>query len=341
MDTVPPYPVEVTPGDPASPVGIVTLWTRQERILRGLPRELYAACGNLYSVWGISLLVQSILARPTIRYLVVCGVDFADSGKALVALCEHGLAADGKVVGTDTRLDVDATAVARFREQVALIDLRGCTRTAEVAAAIRALPAAPPAAGRVRRPAAASPRSPWPEPASLTAVGAAPSSPAATGGDAGDAEPEAAAEADVPYAEGVARDAVGETAAPGAEGQRPAGRATGQAAAPAACSPGSPTTKAPGRAAARLEPDPLGNFLIAVGAGEIVAAHATTTGGPTGQRFSGRTAAEVYRAILDAALVSRLDHAAYLGAELARAEIALRAGLPYRQDSPLRLPTRP
>jgi dihydropteroate synthase len=33
--------------------------------------------------------------------------------------------------------------------------------------------------------------------------------------------------------------------------------------------------------------------------------------------------------------VSQLDHAAYLGAELARAEVSLRAGLAYRQDRPL------
>ncbi len=94
----------------------------------------------------------------------------------------------------------------------------------------------------------------------------------------------------------------------------------------------------PGPGAARFQPDPLGNFLIAVGNGEIVAAHATTTAGPSGQRFTGRTAAEVYRAILAAGLVSQLDHAAYLGAELARAEMALQAGLPYRQDRPPRLP---
>src|SRR5262249_54962239 len=68
----------------------------------------------------------------------------------------------------------------------------------------------------------------------------------------------------------------------------------------------------PARFGTALQPDPRGNFLIAVAAGEIVAAHATTTGGPTGRRFTGRTAAEVYGAILGADLVSRLDHAAYL-----------------------------
>src|SRR5581483_1304352 len=101
---------ELVLGDPASPVGLCTLWTRQERILRGVPRELYAVCGNLYSLWGISLLIRGVLARPTLRYLVVCGVDYADTGRALVALAAQGLASDGTLPGTAARLadDIDA-----------------------------------------------------------------------------------------------------------------------------------------------------------------------------------------------------------------------------------------
>ena len=39
-------------------------------------------------------------------------------------------------------------------------------------------------------------------------------------------------------------------------------------------------------------------------------------------------------------LVSELTHAGYLGAELAKAETALRLGLHYEQDRPLRTRTR-
>ncbi|HLI27872.1 MAG TPA: DUF4346 domain-containing protein [Chloroflexota bacterium] len=254
------YPPEVTLGDPASPVGLVTLWTPQDRILAGVPRELYAACGNLYSLWGIGLLVDSVLAHPTLRYLVVCGVDYTGSGRALVALVAHGLAADGTVPGTELRLP--PAAVERFRRQVRAVDLRGCTDPARVAAAIRALP--PP-----------------------TATGTPVLVPAGWTPPPLDAVP-------------LAQPSAG----------------------------------------ASWEPDPLGNFLVAVAEGQIVVAHATALSGPTGHRFVGRTAAELYRAILAAGLVSRLDHAAYLGAELARAEVALRLGLPYRQDQPLPLPAR-
>ncbi len=43
--------------------------------------------------------------------------------------------------------------------------------------------------------------------------------------------------------------------------------------------------------------------------------------------------ADGYTSVLGAGLVSRLDHAAYLGGELARAEHALRTGTRYRQDA--------
>ncbi|HZR99468.1 MAG TPA: DUF4346 domain-containing protein [Chloroflexota bacterium] len=278
---------ELVLGDPASPVGLCTLWTRQERILRGVPRELYAVCGNLYSLWGISLLIRGVLARPTLRYLVVCGVDYADTGRALVALAAQGLASDGTLPGTAARLadDIDAAAIGHFRQQVSVVDLRGCTDAARVAAAIQALPPPPPLGAA---PAAVIVPAGW-TPPPLTPPGAAEPPPRSPG-----SEPPAA----------VAR----------------------------------PSPAAP--AAGGFQPDPLGNFLIAVGGGEIVAAHATTTGGPTGERFAGRTAAAVYGAILAAGLVSRLDHAAYLGAELARAEVALRLGIPYRQDRALALPSR-
>lgn len=44
-------------------------------------------------------------------------------------------------------------------------------------------------------------------------------------------------------------------------------------------------------------------------------------------------ATDGYVSVLAAGLVSRLDHAAYLGRELARAEDALHSGTRYRQDA--------
>jgi hypothetical protein len=279
-----PYPDEVTLGDPTSPVGLCTLWSRQERILRAVPRELYAACGNLYSLWGINVLIRSVLARPTLRYLVLCGIDYAGTGAALLALAEQGPGPDGALTGTDARLDpdLDAATVARFRQQITLVDLRGCTDGARVAERIREL---------------------------VGSVGPTPPFPMGEGrgDDRGEGAP-------------ASRQEVGNRPWPS--------------------TPPSRRAKAGRVARSSWSPDPGGNFLIALEDAQLVATHATTTGGPTGQRFVGRTAAEVYRAILAAGLVSQLDHAAYLGAELARAEVALRAALPYRQDEPLALAPR-
>jgi len=49
----------------------------------------------------------------------------------------------------------------------------------------------------------------------------------------------------------------------------------------------------------------------------------------------GKTADRVFAKIVEMGLVSRLDHAAYLGSELAKAEIALRTGKEYVQDKDL------
>ena len=49
--------------------------------------------------------------------------------------------------------------------------------------------------------------------------------------------------------------------------------------------------------------------------------------------IKGKTADSIYTKIMEMSLVSRLDHAAYLGSELAKAEIALRTGKEYIQDS--------
>jgi dihydropteroate synthase-like protein len=51
--------------------------------------------------------------------------------------------------------------------------------------------------------------------------------------------------------------------------------------------------------------------------------------------IKGKSAEGIYQKILEMGLASRLDHAAYLGMELAKAEIALKTGKGYVQDLPL------
>jgi len=51
--------------------------------------------------------------------------------------------------------------------------------------------------------------------------------------------------------------------------------------------------------------------------------------------IKGKRAEEIYSKIIEMNLIARLDHAAYLGSELTKAEIALKIGKNYVQDNPL------
>jgi len=51
--------------------------------------------------------------------------------------------------------------------------------------------------------------------------------------------------------------------------------------------------------------------------------------------IQGKNAEEIYNTIVRKKMVSYLEHAAYLGSELQKAEIAMKYKLKYVQDSPL------
>lgn len=90
----------------------------------------------------------------------------------------------------------------------------------------------------------------------------------------------------------------------------------------------------------RREPlayDPKGFFLITLdrAAGEIVCRHYFTDNTP-GHEVRARTGERIALALVREGLISQLSHAAYLGAELAKAEAALQLGLAYEQDQRLR-----
>ena len=84
--------------------------------------------------------------------------------------------------------------------------------------------------------------------------------------------------------------------------------------------------------------DPKGCFKIMIDrANDVVAALHFSTSKRDKPKviIKGKTAEDVYAKIVEMGLVTRLDHAAYLGSELAKAAIALKTGKEYIQDSPL------
>ncbi|WP_456478744.1 dihydropteroate synthase-like protein [Geoglobus ahangari] len=74
--------------------------------------------------------------------------------------------------------------------------------------------------------------------------------------------------------------------------------------------------------------DPLGDFRIWISGDRIVCSHEKAC-------VHGKTAKEIIDTVLRMGLVSRLDHAGYLGRELKKAEIALKLKKNYVQDEEL------
>ena len=83
----------------------------------------------------------------------------------------------------------------------------------------------------------------------------------------------------------------------------------------------------------RLVPDPAGYFVVYpdVRRVRLLVEHFTNAG-VLDCVLEGKTSPALYAEIIERGLVTRLDHAAYLGRELARAEHSLRTGAPYTQD---------
>lgn len=214
---------------------------------------------------GIEEIVRAVLARPTVRLLVVCGRDspLFRQGRSLLALAANGISADDhQIVGAPGFLpylrNLDQDQVDAFRRQVQMVDWISETDGERLAARLAAL------AGRRDRP-----------------------------------------------------DPPGELARPvPARGFAPLRQ-------------GGPRTP--------IVTAGSGFFIIVLDPEhrEIVLRHHLPDLRP-GHEMRGRRAESMLRGVVRAGLVSEPDHAGYLGAELAKAETALRLRLPYEQDKPLR-----
>lgn len=86
----------------------------------------------------------------------------------------------------------------------------------------------------------------------------------------------------------------------------------------------------------RLELDPAGFFIILPNrtSGFIVCEHYENSG-KLAHVIEGKEGALIAATVVENGLISRLDHAAYLGRELAKAELALKTGSGYTQDAAL------
>lgn len=93
-------------------------------------------------------------------------------------------------------------------------------------------------------------------------------------------------------------------------------------------------TPVPGYLPAMMVSDPAGYFVIYVDRSRgVLSLEHYLNNGVLDTVIEGGSASELYTPAIDQGLISRLDHAAYLGRELARAEKALQTGEPYVQDA--------
>ena len=86
----------------------------------------------------------------------------------------------------------------------------------------------------------------------------------------------------------------------------------------------------------KLKLDKAGFFIVIPQAerGVILCEHYNNNGTPN-VIIEGHDAATIYYTAIERGLLTQLDHAAYLGKELAKAELSLRQGFQYRQDAAL------
>jgi len=256
----PPHPGEYIVGNPAGSVAICTLSNRE------LPPRLIAAAVADLAITGrcdtenigIEKVVLNLIANPHIRWLILCGHRAAD---AFLRLKERGVDANMRVLESASWRPVLKNLtlfdVARFREQIEIVNLIGVTAISEIVKAVHEI---------AKRP----------------------------------------------------------TTPVSVQGQLGLHQVASQVGQIQACAPKT------------LHLDKAGFFVVLPqpATGLIFCEHYENSG-RLAHVIEGRRAALIAATVIQHNLVTQLDHAAYLGRELAKAEIALQTGSHYEQDAAL------
>jgi tetrahydromethanopterin S-methyltransferase subunit A len=261
----PPYPGEYIVGNPAGSVAICTLSNRE------LSQKLIAAAGPDLAIAGrcdtenigIEKVVLNLLANSHIRWLLLCGLEAPGhrAADAFLRLKERGVDANMRVLESASWRPVLKNLtlfdVARFREQIELVNLIGVTGVSKIVEAAREAAKKPTTALSFQTPS---------------------------------------------------------------NSDKVAFRVERLQARP-------PKT---------LRLDKAGFFVVLPqsATGLIICEHYENSG-HLAHVIEGRQAAVVAATVIEQGLITQLDHAAYLGRELAKAEFALKTGSHYEQDAAL------
>ncbi len=251
-----------TSGDPDSPVAICTLSSAD--LLRALKASPVATQVSIIGPLeteniGIDRMLTTLIERPRVRWLIVCGDERRGryQAQALLSLFANGLGPDGSIPearGRRARLPtLGPEHVAAVRRQITVREMIGIHDVAAIGEAVREC--------REKDPG--------------------------------------------PYEQTVS-------------------------------APRTEPIVVPESRFRLKEHDPAGFFVVLVDRdGDRIMVEHYQVGGALAHRIVGPDAESLCGALLEWGLVSRLEHAAYLGRELAKAEIALRKQLDYVQDEPV------
>ncbi len=94
---------------------------------------------------GVDKVIKNIVTSPTIRYLIIAGIEPKGhlTGKTLLALAENGVDENQRVIGSPGKRpilrNVTTPEIEAFREQVQMVDMIGCENPVEIGARIEEL----------------------------------------------------------------------------------------------------------------------------------------------------------------------------------------------------------
>ena len=261
----PPYPGEYIVGNPTGSVAICTLSNRElpQKLIATKEPELAIAGRCDTENIGIEKVVLNLLANSQIRWLLLCGVEAPGhrAADAFLRLKDRGVDPNMRVLESASWRPVlknlTLLDVARFREQIQLVNLIGVTAVNEIMKAARDAANTPTAA--------------------------------------------------VSFQTSKISDKLA-----------------------------SRVDRLRARAPKTLHLDKAGFFIVLPqsATGLIICEHYENNG-RLAHVIEGHEAAVIAATVIQQGLVTQLDHAAYLGRELAKAEIALKTGSQYEQDAAL------
>lgn len=133
--------------DKATPVAVSTLASVHlaEELAHRKPNGLAIVGKTETENIGIDKIIKNVVTSPTIRYLIVAGIDPKGhlTGKTLLALAENGVDENERVIGSPGKRpvlrNVSALEIQAFREQVQVIDMLGCENPDEISMRIEEL----------------------------------------------------------------------------------------------------------------------------------------------------------------------------------------------------------